>query len=162
MPGVLPTKEHALEQFSKLTCAIGIYLLLILQPFLAIWLLFKKSPAALFYPYLACAMPGVVLLLLISRLRLREVQGMLPERLARNWGMSGALFAVCTVVAVVYSGVSLGLMDQTNIVGGTTVSVVLSGSVVYAVLHYWHSTASPHESGGRLDKLAPNNGQQLT
>jgi hypothetical protein len=121
---------------SKVAYSIGINLILVLQPFLAIALLLKKSPAILIEPYLACAMPGVVLLLLIFRLRQWEVQGMLPMRLAHNWGMSGALFAVCTVVAVVYSGVNLGFMDRTNLVGGTVVSIVLSGSVVYAVLRY--------------------------
>ena len=121
---------------STLAWGIGIYLMLALQPFLGIWLIFKKSPTELVYPYLACAMPGVLLMLLISRLRKREVEGIAPERLARDWGMSGALFAVGTVVSVAYSGVSLGFMGRTNILGGTTVSVILSGAIFYAVLHY--------------------------
>lgn len=121
---------------SQLARGIGIYVILALQPFLAVWLIFKKSPAELAYPYLACTVPGVVLQLLISGLRQGEAGGISPERLARNWGMSGALFAVGTVIAVVYSGVSLGLMNRTNIVGGTIVSLVLSGSIFYVVLHY--------------------------
>jgi hypothetical protein len=121
---------------SQLAWGIGIYGILVFQPFLAIWLIFKKSPGEIVYPYLACALPGVLFLLLISRLRQREAEGISAQRLARNWGMSGALFAIGTVVAVVYSGVSLGFMSHTNVLGGTTVSVILSGVIFYAGLHY--------------------------
>jgi hypothetical protein len=120
---------------SKLFWGIVTYAILLLQPFLVIWIIFKISAGELVYPYLACATPGVFLLLLIWRLRQRELDGISPERLARNWGMSGALFAAGTVIAAVYSGVSLGLMDRTGILGVTAVSVVLSGSIFYAVLH---------------------------
>ena len=122
---------------SRLAYGIGIYLILVLQPFLALWLAFKKQPATLVYPYLACIVPGIVFQLLISILRLREVEGTSPKRhLAISWGMGGALFAVGTVIACVFSAVSLGFMDRPNIVGATIVSLVLSGSIFYVVLHY--------------------------
>lgn len=140
---------------SKLVSSIGIYLILALQPFFAVWLIVKTSPAALIYPYLACAMPGVVLLLLIARLRQREVQGMSPERLARNWGMSGAFFAVGTVVAVIYTGVSLGLMDRTNLVGSTAVSAVLGGSIVYAILHHTALDSISARSRREIGQVSP-------
>jgi|SRR6185437_7805976 len=116
-------------------------------PFLGIKLLFNKTPTELAYPYVACAIPGIAFFLFVSRLRQQETEAT-PKRLALKWGVGGAVFASATVVAVTYSGVSLGLMDRTNALSATIVSVALAAPICFVILR---SMALARISSGTLD-----------
>jgi len=115
---------------------LGTYLVLELGPFLLLEVTLKKTATELFRPYLACAMPGVVFMPLVWRLWQRDKQGPLPKRLAREWGVSVALFGLTVVGGVTYSGVRLGLMDPSDAIGGLVVSVLLSVPISYFVSYH--------------------------
>jgi hypothetical protein len=72
---------------------------------------------------------------LVWWLRQREKQEQSAKRLAREWGLSGALFALAAVIAVIYTGVRLGLMNRTYAFGGLIMSVLLSVPSFYFVLY---------------------------
>ena len=115
---------------------IGIYLALELGPFLIAARVFNMAAGELAGPYLAFAVPWVILAPLIWWLRKGEEQGSSPRRLARGWGFGMALFGVAVVVAVFYSGVALRLVDRTDAVGGLIAAVLLSVPIFYFSMHH--------------------------
>ncbi len=114
----------------------GTYLVLELGPFLLFGAALKKTGAELLCPYLACAMPAAIFMPIVWRLWQREKQGPPPKQLAREWGMGVALWGVAVVVAVIYSGVRLGLMDPSGAIGGLVVSVLLSVPTLYFTAYH--------------------------
>ncbi len=129
---------------------LGTYLVLEFGPFLLLEVALKKTAAELVCPYLACAMPGVIFMPLVWWLRQREKHGPSPKRLAREWGASAALFGVAVVGAVIYCGVRLGLMDQSDAIGGLVVSVSLSVPTFYFTLYHMAlSRISSRAAGSR-------------
>jgi hypothetical protein len=135
---------------------LGTYLVLELGPFVLLGVALKKTAAELVCLYLACAMPGVIFMPLVWRLRQREKQIPSPKRLAREWGVSAALFGIAVVVAVIYSGVRLGFMDPTDAIGGLVVSVLLSVPSFYFTLYHMAltriSSRATGEGGGTRPK----------
>ena len=121
---------------SWLFWGLGTYLVLELVPFLVLRSALMKTVVELAGPYLACAMPGAMLIPLVWWLRQREEQGMSVKRLAFGWGVSVALFGAAMVVAVIYSGVELRLMNPNDALGGLVVSVLLSVPILYFTLHH--------------------------
>jgi hypothetical protein len=73
---------------------------------------------------------------LVWQLRQREKQGQSPKRLAREWGVSAALFGVVVVGAVTYTGVRFGLMGPSDAIGGLVVSVLFSVPIFYFVMYH--------------------------
>ena len=134
---------------------LGTYLVLELGPFLLLGAALKKTAAELACPYLACAMPGVIFTPLIWRLWQRERLGTSPKRLAREWGVSAAIFGLAVVVAVIYSGVKLGLIDPSDAIGGLVVSVLLSLPIGYFTLHNMVLTRISSRAAGEGDGIRP-------
>jgi hypothetical protein len=127
---------------------LGTYLALELGPFLLLGVALQKTVAELLYPYLAFAMPGVIFMPLVWRLWQREKQRPSPKQLAREWGVSMALFGLAVVGAVIYSGVRLGLMDPSDAIGGLVVSVLLSVPTSYFTLYHMTLTRISSRSNG--------------
>jgi hypothetical protein len=115
---------------------LGIYLALELGPFLIAKQVFNKTAGDLAGPYLAFALPAVVVMPLIWWLRKWEERGASPKRVARGWGTSVALFGVAVVVAVFYSGIELRLMNPRDAIGGFVASVLLSVPIFYFGIYH--------------------------
>jgi len=115
---------------------IGTYLMLEIGSFLALGFALKKTVGELACPYLACAMPCVIFMPLVWRLRLREEQGTPAKGLARGWGGSATIFGVAAVLALVYSAVALDLMRPMDAVGALVVSLLLGVPAFYFTAYY--------------------------
>jgi hypothetical protein len=96
-----------LSLWAWLFWGLPIYLVLEVVPFLIIGYGLKKTVAELVGPYLAFAVPAVILISLVWWLWVWEEQGTSPKRLARGWGTSVTLWGVSLLVATTYSGVKL-------------------------------------------------------
>lgn len=135
---------------------LGTYLALELGPFLLAGVTLKKTAAELLCPYLAFAMPGVIFMPLVWRLWQREKQRPSPKQLAREWGVSVALFGLAVVGAVIYSGVRLGLMNPSDAIGSLVISVLLSVPISYFTLYHMTltriSSKAAGEGGGTRSK----------
>jgi hypothetical protein len=138
---------------------LGTYLVLEIGPFLLFGVALKKTAAELAGPYLACAMPAAMFIPLVWRLWQREKQGPPPKQLAREWGVSVALWGVAVVVAVIYSGVKLGLMDPKYAFGGLVLSLLLCVPIGYFTLYYMTLTRISSRAAAKGAVLAPNNGK---
>jgi hypothetical protein len=134
---------------------LGTYLMLEIGPFLILVLALKKTTAELAGPYLAYAMPAVILMPLVWWLRHREEQCASPKRLARGWGASVALSCLAAEVATIYSGVKLGFMDPKYALGALVVSLILSVPIVYFTLYYMAITRITVRAAGKLDGPSP-------
>jgi hypothetical protein len=134
---------------------LGAYLVLELVPFLILGLALKKTAADLAWPYLACAMPAAILTPLVWWLRQREAQSASPKRLASGWGASVALFGAAMVVAVIYSGVKLSLMNPTDAVGGLVVSVLLSVPISYFTVQHMAITQISSRAAAKRGGISP-------
>ncbi len=110
---------------------LGIYLALELGACRIAAQVLNKTTGELVGPYLAFAVPWAILAPLIWWLRKWEEQGASPKRLAREWGLSMALFGVAMAAAVFYSGVELRLMDTTDAVSGFIAGVLISVPIFY-------------------------------
>jgi hypothetical protein len=130
---------------------LGTYLTLETGLFFVLGLALKKTAVELAGPYLACAVPAAILMPLVWWLRQREEHGASSKRLARGWSASVALFGVATVVAVIYSGVKLSLMDSTDAVGGLAVSVLLSVPISYFTMHHTVMTRISSRAASKMD-----------
>ncbi|MGA3082661.1 MAG: hypothetical protein ABSD44_15025 [Terracidiphilus sp.] len=128
---------------------LGTYFVLEIGPFLVLGFALKKTAAELAGPYLACAMPGAIMMPLVWWLRRWEDQGAPPKRVARGWGMCMALFSLAMVVAVTYSGVKLGFMDPKDALGGLVVSVLLSVPIGYFTLYNMAITRIPSRAAAK-------------
>jgi hypothetical protein len=95
-----------------------------------------KTAGELAGPYLAFAIPGAILALLIWWLRKWEDQGALPKQLARGWGFGMVLFGVTAVGAVFYSGIVLRLMDSTDVVGSYIATALVGVPILYFSMYY--------------------------
>ena len=137
---------------------LGVYLVLEMGPFVVLGLALKKTVAELAVPYLACAMPAAILMSLVWWLRQREDQGASPKLLARGWGASVALFGIAMVVATIYFGVKLGLMDSSDAVGGLVVSVLLCLPISYFTVQHMAITRISSRAAATGAVLAPNDG----
>jgi hypothetical protein len=115
---------------------LGIYLALELGACRIAAQVLNKTADELAGPYLAFAVPWAILAPLIWWLRKQEEQGASPKRLARGWGLGMAVFGVAVSVAVFYSGMTLRLMDPTDIVGGFIATVLLSVPILYFGMYY--------------------------
>jgi hypothetical protein len=135
--------------------SLGTYLVLELGPFLLLGVALKKTGVELLCPYLAFAMPGVILMPLVWRLWQREKQGPPPKQLAREWGVSVAVFGLAVVGAVFYSGVRLGLMDPSDAIGGLAVSVLLSVPILYFTLYHMTLTRISSRAAGEGGATRP-------
>ena len=133
---------------------LGTYFVLELGPFFIASAIFKKTARELAGPYLAFAVPAVIVMPLIWWLRKWEELGALPERLARGWGLSMALFGVALAVAVFYSGVELRLVDLQDAVVEFFVSGLMAGFILYFV--GYHRTLKVLTSRA-IEKQAPTN-----
>jgi hypothetical protein len=87
-------------------------------------------------PYLAFAVPGVIILLLAWWLRKWEERGPLPRRLALGWGLSAALFFSTGAIAFFYSAVKLHLLNPNDI---ASFIVVGAGGVLIASFSLYRS-----------------------
>ena len=112
------------------------YLVLEVGPFLITASALKKTAGELVGPYLAFAIPWVIMAPLIWWLRKWEEQGASPKRLARGWGLSMALFGVTGIAATYYSGTELHLMDPKDAVGGFVFTLLLSVPTFYFGMYH--------------------------
>jgi hypothetical protein len=132
--------------------ALGIYLALEAGPFLiARWVL-RKAPGELAGPYLAFAVPAIIIMPLVWWLRKWESKGASPKRVARGWGLSVAIFGVAGIAALSYSGVALRLMDRVDAEVNFVVMVLLSVPILYfgiyhRALRFISSRALGHQGG---------------
>lgn len=131
------------------------YLVLEFGPFLLFGLALKKTVAELAGPYLACAMPAAIFIPLVWWLWQREKQNPSPKRLAREWGVSVALWGVAVVVAVIYSGVKLGFMDPKYAFGGLVVSLLLCVPIGYFTLYHMTLTRISSRAAGERGGTRP-------
>lgn len=136
---------------------LSIYFVLEVGPFFIVKLLFNKNVGELAGPYLAFAIPAVVVMPLIWWLRKWEEQGGTPPRqLARGWGLSMVLFFVFLEGALYYSGVELGLMGTTNLVLNFIVSVLFIGVIGYFAAYVKALKGISARAAGKRDDLSPN------
>jgi hypothetical protein len=144
-----------LSLWAWLLWALPIYLVLEVGPFLIIGWGLEKTIGELVGPYLAFAVPAVIMMPLVWWLRVWEKQGTSPKRLARGWVLSTAMFFVAGIVATFYSGVELRLMDPKDAMGGFVVAVLLSIPslfVIYRMALRVISTRATGETGRHLSQ----------
>ena len=134
---------------------LGTYLLLELGPFFLFGVALKKTATQHLCPYIACAMPGVIFMPFVWRLWQREKQDTPAKQLAREWGVSAALFVLIAVCAVIYSGVRLGLMNPSDAIGGLIVSVLLSVPLLYFTLYHMTLTRISSKAAGERGGTRP-------
>jgi hypothetical protein len=115
----------------------------------------KKGVGEIVGPYLAFAVPAVVMMALVWWLRVWEKQGTSPKRLARGWVLSTATFFVAVIVAVFYSGVELRLMDPKDALGGIVVAVLLSVPSLYFITYRTALRVISARAAGKLDDARP-------
>ena|SRR5882724_12414934 len=138
----------------KMFWAICFYLALELGLFVIVKQILHAPEGELVGPYLAFAVPGVILLPAAWRLRKWEERGASPRRLALWWGMLIVSFASAVLVAFVYSGIELHLIDPSDIVGGSVVAGVLLiptafFTMYHRVLSRTSARAARHMDGSR-------------
>ena len=90
---------------------ICLYLALETGSFVIVKFIAHTTVGELSGPYLALAIPGVILLLLVGLLWKWEERGLSPARLAFAWGLSIALFSLALSAAFLYSSLKLRLFD---------------------------------------------------
>jgi hypothetical protein len=124
-----------LSLWAWLFWTLPIYLVLEVGPFLIIAWGLKKTVGELVGPYIAFAVPAVIMMPLVWWLRMSEEQGASPKRLARGWVLSTAMFFVAVIVAVFYSGIELRLVDPKDALGGFVVAVLASVPSLYFIVY---------------------------
>jgi hypothetical protein len=134
--------------------SVGTYLVVEIGSFLLIFGALRNTAAEPGWLSLAAAAPVVVFLPLVWLLRLREKHGISPKRLASEWGVSTALFAVAVSAATIYAGVKIGWMDRADAIGTLVLSVLLSVpscffTAYYMALRSISSRASSAANGSR-------------
>jgi drug/metabolite transporter (DMT)-like permease len=116
--------------------AFCLYLVLELGLFVIVKQGLHATEGELAGPYLAFAVPGVIVLLLAWWLRKWEERGPSPRRLALGWGLSGLLFFCAVAIAFFYSGVELHLLNLGVVASFIVVGV---GGVLIASFSLYHS-----------------------
>ena len=111
------------------------YLLLEVGAFVIIGWYFKKTVSDLAGPYLAFAVPWAIFAPLVWWLRMWEEQGASPKGLARGWVLSMAAFFIAVMVATIYSGIELHLMDPSDALGTFVAVILLSVPTLYFVAY---------------------------
>jgi hypothetical protein len=139
-----------LSLWAWLFWGLPIYLVLELGPFLIIGYGLKKTVGELVGPYLAFAVPAVILMPLVWWLRVWEEQGTSPKRLARGWGLSMALFGVAVAVAVFYFGVELHLVGWGDAIVSFVVCVFLSVPIGYFMSYHMAITRFSSRSSAKI------------
>lgn len=134
---------------------IGIYLALELGPFLIAGQVLKKTVGEMAGPYLAFAMPWVIMVPLIWWLRKREEQGTSPKRLARGWGLSMALFGVVLGFAVFYSGVKFSLIGLSDAVISFVTTALFSGLIFYFGMYHMALKRISSRTAAKLGGTSP-------
>jgi hypothetical protein len=124
-----------LSLWAWLFWTVPIYLALEVGAFLIIGLALKKSVGDLAAPFLAFAVPALIMFPLVWWMRIREGQGASPKRLAREWVLSTSLFLIGVIVATFYSGIELRLINPEDALGGFIVSVLLSIPSLYFIAY---------------------------
>jgi membrane protease YdiL (CAAX protease family) len=133
----------------------GIYLGLEAGPFLIAAWAFRKTAGELAGPYLAFAVPWMILAPLIWWLRKWEEQGKPPKRLARGWGLSVALFVVAVIVATLYTGVTLHLMNPVDAVVDFVVTLLMSIPISYFTAYNRTLAVISTRAADKLDNPRP-------
>jgi len=144
-----------LSLWAWLFWGLPIYLVLELGPFLMIGYGFKKTEGELIGPYLAFAVPPLILMPLVWWLRVWEEQGTSPKRLARGWGMGVAFWGVSVLAATTYSGVNLRLIDPMDALVCFVGSVLLSVPIAYFMLYYMAITRLSSRSAAKIAGRPP-------
>jgi hypothetical protein len=126
-----------LSLWAWLLWTLPIWLLLEVARLLIIGWLFKKTAGELIGPYVAFALPAVIIMPLVWWLRILEEQGTSPKRLARGWLISTAIFCFTVIGATFYSGLKFQLIDPKDALGGLIVSVLLSAPSLYFISYRW-------------------------
>lgn len=140
-----------LSLWAWLFLALPIYLVLEVGPFMIIGWVLKKSVGELVGPYLAFAVPAVIIFPLVWWLRIWEEQGASPKRLARGWVLSTALFLIAGIVATFYSGIELRLMAPKDALGGFIVAVLLIVPSLYFITYRRTLRVISTRASGKLD-----------
>ncbi len=112
---------------------LGTYLVLESGPFFIVGSVLKKTAGEMAGPYLAFALPAVIVMPLIWWLRKWEEGGASPKRLAHGWGLSMALWVLALAVAVFYSGAKFRLMTPSDAGISFVTSALFSGLILYFV-----------------------------
>jgi chromate transport protein ChrA len=144
-----------LSLWAWLFWSLPIYLVLEVGPFLIVGWGHKKTVGELVGPYLAFAVPAVIMMPLVWWLRMSEELGTSPKRLARRWVLSAAMFFVAVIVAVFYSGVEFRLIDPKDALGGFVAAVLLSVPsyfITYRMMLRVISTRMARETGRCLSQ----------
>ena len=134
---------------------IPISLILEVGWFLAVGLVLTKSVGELATPYLAFAVPSVVIMSLVWWLRIWEQEGTSPRRLARDWGLTMALFGVMVACAFFYSGVALRLINPKDALGGFVATVLLIAPISYFGMNRRALKTISKRSAEKLDGSGP-------
>jgi len=111
------------------------WLLMELVPFSLAGLVLKKTPGELVAPYLAFAVPWVILAPPIWWLRKWEGSGVSPKRLAQGWGVSMVLFGIAVNFAVFYSGVQFHIIGLEDAIIYFVVATLISGPTGFLVMY---------------------------
>ena len=140
-----------LSLWAWLLWSLPIYFMMEFGLFLtAAWYL-NKTAGELVGPYLAFAVPWIIIAPLVWWLRVLEEQGTSPKRLARGWLLSTTLFLVAVMIATVYSGIELRLMDPKDALGAFVVTVLLSVPSLYFVAYRRALRVISTRAAGRRD-----------
>jgi hypothetical protein len=95
--------------------AFCLYLVLEFGLFVIIKQILHTTERELSGPYLAFAVPGIIILLLAWWLKKCEEHGSSSKRLALGWGLSAAFFFSAVAVAFCYSIVELHLVHPSDL-----------------------------------------------
>ncbi|MGB8480129.1 MAG: hypothetical protein WCE63_15055 [Acidobacteriaceae bacterium] len=155
MPRYLAAQQFGrpmkLSFWAWLLWSIPFNLVLEVAPFLIAGGVLKKTVGELVGPYLAFAVPSVIIMSLVWWLRIWEQEGISPKRLARGWGLSIALFGVTVTGASFYSGVALRLMDPKDALGGFVATILLSVPISYFGMSRRALRTISKRAAGKLD-----------
>lgn len=144
-------RKMRLSLWAWLLWGLPIYFVLEFGAFLIIGLGLKKPVGDLVGPYLAFAMPAVILMPLVWSLRMWEEEGASPKRLARGWGLGMALFGVAVQVATFYSGIKFHLIDPDDAIGGFITAFLIGVPAVYFVMYHMALTRISSRLATKLD-----------
>lgn len=139
-----------------LSLSLPIYFVMELGAFLTIAWYLNKTVGELVGPYLAFTVPWAIVAPLVWWLRILEEQGISPKRLALGWLLSIALFFVAVMVATVYSGIELRLMDPKDALGAFVVTVLLSIPSLYFVAYRRTLRVISTRAAGKRDTASSN------
>jgi hypothetical protein len=89
---------------------IGIFLALEMASFVVLGFALKKTVIELAGPYFAIAVPSTIMFSVIWHLNRRAAMGAKPQKLARSWSLSVAIFFIAVTAAMYYSSATLGVM----------------------------------------------------